>query len=499
MTVAAQNFGHTTPSFITAAPKGLLIDGKWVAASSGETRETFNPTTGKVLGHYSLANAHDVDVAVAAARSALEGPWGRFTPADRQRVILKLADLIDQNYDELSLIDTLDMGVPIAFSRMLRTLVTDTFRYAAARAVTISGQTLANSLPGDIISYTVKEPVGVVGGIIPWNGPVFNATWKLAPVLASGCTMVLKCAEQASYSPLRLGELCLEAGIPPGVINVITGLGSVAGAALAAHPGVDKVSFTGSTATGRRIVEASGVNFKRLTLELGGKSPNIVFADANLDEAVPGAAMGVFANSGQVCSAGTRLYVERSIYDEFTEKVAAFARMLKVGNSLDPTTQIGPLVSADQLKRVVGYLEAGASEGARAIAGGARTTDGALAEGYFVPPTVFNNVKADMRIAREEIFGPVISAIPFDDLDEVAQAANDTTYGLGSGVWTRDISRAHSLSRRIKAGTVWINCYQAMDPAVPFGGYKMSGYGREGGPQHIEEFLSTKSVWIKTG
>ena len=486
------------PAFISGSAKGLLIDGKWVSASSGETRETYNPTTGKVLGEYALANAHDVDLAVAAARRALDGPWSRFTPADRHRVIMKLADLIERNYDELSLIDTYDMGVPISMSRMMMPLVVGQYRYMAGQTLAIRGDTLQNSLPGDIFSYTLKEPVGVVGGIIPWNGPVFNATWKLAPTLASGCTMVLKCAEQASYSPLRLGELCLEAGIPEGVINVITGLGSVAGAALAAHPDVDKVSFTGSTATGRKIVEASGVNFKKLTLELGGKSPNIVFSDADLEAAVPGAAMAVFVNSGQVCSAGTRLFVERKIYDEFIEKVAAFAKTLKVGSSLDPSTMIGPLVSEDQLKRVVGYLESGAKEGASAVAGGARLAEGELADGYFVPPTVFKNVRSDMKIAREEIFGPVISAIPFDTVDEVVKAANDTSYGLGSGVWTRDLSRAHQLSRKIKAGSVWINTYQAMDAAVPFGGYKMSGYGREAGPQHIEEYLQSKSVWIKT-
>lgn len=498
MTAIQTGFERAIPAFITKEAKGLLIDGKWVQPSSGESAETYNPTTGKVLGRYALANANDVDLAVAAARRALEGPWSRFTPAQRQGVLLKLADLIEANYDELSMLDSLDMGVPIAFGPVYKPMVINTFRYAAGQAVAINGKTLSNSMPGDILSYTLREPVGVVGGIIPWNGPTFNATWKLAPTLASGSTLVLKCAEQASYAPMRLGDLCLEAGIPEGVINIITGLGSVAGQALAEHPGVDKVAFTGSTATGRKIVQASAVNFKRLTMELGGKSPNIVFADANMAEAIPGAAMAVFANSGQICSAGSRLFVERSIYDEFTKGVAQVANALKVGDSLDPSTQIGPLVSQQQLDRVSGYLEAGVNEGAEALAGGERMQENGLDGGYFVKPTIFTNVNGGMKIAREEIFGPVICAIPFDTVEEVAAMANDTDYGLGSGVWTKDLSRAHQLSRKLQAGSVWINCYQAMDPGVPFGGYKQSGYGLEAGPHHIEEYLKTKSVWIKT-
>lgn len=484
------------PAFLDGTPKRLLIDGQWVEAQSGKRFESVDPTTGEQLDPLALGDAADVDLAVRAARRAFEeGPWSRFTPADRQRVILRLADLIEANFDELTALDAIDMGGPIAAKAFLRPLVVGTYRFVAGQATAIQGETLSNSLPGEILSYTLKDPVGVVGGIIPWNGPTFNATWKIAPVLATGCTLVLKCAEQASYAPLLLGRLCLEAGVPPGVINVITGFGE-AGAALASHLDVDKVAFTGSTETGRHIIRASAGNIKRLTLELGGKSPNIVFADADLDAAVPGAAMAVFANSGQVCSAGSRLFVQRGIYEEFTHKVAEFAKMLTVGDPLDPSTMLGPLVSSEQLQRVSTFFASGAQEGAKALSGGARITEGALANGYFVPPTIFADVREDMQIAREEIFGPVISAIPFDDLDDVARSANNTPFGLGSGVWTRDLRNAHKLARRIRAGSVWINTYQAMDPAVPFGGYKMSGYGSEAGKHHIDEYLNTKAVWI---
>jgi aldehyde dehydrogenase (NAD+) len=484
------------PSFITAEPKGLFIDGKWVPASSDELLDSVNPSTGKLLGRLALATERDVDTAVASARRALEGPWGRFTPAERQNVLLRLADLVERDFDELCLLDSFDMGQPAVFSEFMRPMVPNTYRFAAAQAVSIHGETLPNSLPGHFFTYTLKEPVGVVGAIIPWNGPLLTAAWKIAPVLASGCTLVLKAAEQASYSPLRMGELCLEAGVPAGVVNVITGRGPVAGHALAAHPDVDKITFTGSTATGRKIVEASGGNFKRLTMEMGGKSPDIVFADADLDQAVPGAGMGVFGNTGQVCCAGTRLYVERPIYDEFMERLVSFADSLKVGNALDSSTQIGPLVTGAQLDRVMGYLQAGRKEGATTVAGGERLTANGLGDGYFIPPTVFRDVTQDMRIAREEIFGPVISAMPFDHEDEVIKAANDTPYGLGSGIWTRDVGRVHRVAGQIKAGVVWVNCYNAADPAVPFGGYKMSGYGKESGAHHVREYLNTKAVWV---
>lgn len=489
----------TRPAFLNGRPKKLLIGGAWVDALSGKTFATVNPATGELLDAVAEGGAADVNLAVAAARRAFEGPWARSKPAERQALMLRIADLLEENMAEIAMLDTLDMGMPLAFSNyMAAGPVVATFRFCAGQAVAIHGDTLYPSLPGDVLAYTLKEPIGVVGGIVPWNGPSFNATWKIAPALAAGCTLVLKVAEQASLTALRMAEICLEAGLPEGVLNVITGYGETAGAALAAHMDVDKVSFTGSTETGRHIIRASAGNIKKLTLELGGKSPNIVFNDADMDMAVPGAAMAAFGNSGQVCLAGTRLFVQRGIYEEFTQRVAEFAKALVVGDPLDPATMIGPVVSKEQLDRISGYLAVGASEGAQALVGGARLTEGALADGYFVPPTLFTGVRDDMIIAREEIFGPVISAMPFDDVDEVVQRANATAFGLASGVWTSNIHTANKVSKRLRAGTVWINGYSLMDPAVPFGGYKMSGYGKESGVHHIEEYLASKSVWVST-
>jgi aldehyde dehydrogenase (NAD+) len=486
--------------WLAAQPKLMLIDGKSVPAQSGRTFETINPTTGKVFAVVAEGGIEDVDLAVAAARRAFDtGPWRRFTPAERQAVLLRLSDLIEQNFDAIGVIDTLDMGMPVFSQERRKQGLVANLRYFAGQATAIHGLTIPNSQPGDIFSYTLKEPIGVVGAIIPWNGPIGMAVWKIAPALAAGCTIVLKVAEQAPLSPILLGELCLEAGVPPGVVNIITGPGSTVGAALAAHPDVDKIAFTGSTAVGQSIIRASAGNIKRVSLELGGKSPNIVFDDANLDIAVPGAAMAVFGNSGQMCLAGSRLFVQRGIHDEFVERLAAFANQLRVGDPLDASTQLGPLVSAVQLERVSGYLKSGKSEGATAAAGGERLTTGALADGYFVKPTVFTGVSDSMTIAREEIFGPVISALPFDTAEEVVARGNATNYGLASGVWTESLRNAQAVSSGLRAGSVWVNCYQAMDPAVPFGGYKMSGYGRELGPEHVQEFLETKSVWIKNG
>lgn len=485
------------PKFLDGKIKQLLIDGKLVPALSGRSFDTINPANGECLAQVAEGGAEDIDRAVKAARRAFEGDWSRFKPYDRQMALLRLADLVDAHADELGLLDTLDMGGPIAYGASRRQRAVAMLRYYAGQATAVHGQTIDNSQPGEMFSYTVKEPLGVVGAIIPWNGPLFMAIWKIAPALAAGCTVVLKPAEQAPLSSLRLGELCLEAGIPPGVVNVVPGFGA-AGAALAEHLDVDKITFTGSTEVGQKIIRASAGNVKRVTTELGGKSPNIVFADADMDAAVPGAAMAIFANSGQVCSAGSRLFIEHKIYDEFVEKVAAFAGRLRVGDPTDPATQMGPVVSQEQLDRVVGYLGVGREQGARVAAGGARISEGVLGSGYYVRPTVFANVTDDMRIAREEIFGPVVCALPFTDIDEVVRRGNSTTFGLGSGVWTRSLSNAHRVARGLKTGSVWINTYQQMDPAMPFGGYKMSGYGREGGAAHVEEFMNTKSVWIKT-
>jgi aldehyde dehydrogenase (NAD+) len=483
--------------YLEGGPKGLIINGLSVPAQSGKTFATINPATGETLAQIAEGAEPDVDAAVAAARRAFEeGPWSRFKPFDRQQVILSLADLVDRHFEELALLDTLDMGAPLTRSMAGRRRAVALLRYYAGLATSTRGDTIPNSAAGDVFSYTLKEPVGVVGAINPWNAPIGLAMWKLGPVLATGCTLILKPAEQAPLSSLRLGELALEAGLPPGVFNVVTGF-AAAGAALAAHAGVDKIAFTGSTEVGQKIVRAAAGNLKRMSMELGGKSPNIVFADADLDRAVPGAAMAVFQNSGQICSAGTRLYVERPIYEEFVGRVAEFASKLRVGDPLDPSTELGPVVSAEQLERVTSYLELGKMQGARALAGGARLSQAGLDRGYFVAPTVFADVRDDMRIAREEIFGPVLSALPFDSIDEVVKRANDTQYGLGAGVWSRNVSTVHTVAKALRTGSVWANCYQVMDPAIPFGGYKSSGFGRESGVEHLHEYLQTKAVTLR--
>ncbi len=472
----------------------LLIDGRHVDAVGGRTFETRNPATGDVLAHVAEGDAGDIDLAVAAARRALSGPWSRFTPFERQQCLLKLADLVEAEFEAFSQTDMKDMGAPITVMRGRRQRALGMLRFYAGICTTIHGETLPNSLPGNVFACTLKEPVGVVGAITPWNAPLTSTIWKIGPVLATGCTMVLKPAEDAPLTALRLGQLVLEAGVPPGVVNVVPGFGHTAGAALAAHMDVDKIAFTGSDVTGRKIVEASKGNFKRVTLELGGKSPDIVFADADLDAAVTGAGMGVFANSGQICCAGTRVLVQRSIYQSFVERLSALAKGLRVGDGADPATQIGPVVSAVQLDRVSRYIDIGLREGATASFGGTRVTHGELGKGFFMAPTVLSGVNNDMRVAREEIFGPVAAVIPFDTLEEATAIANATPYGLGAGVWTQNVKTAHRMAKSIRSGTVWVNCYGSLDPVIPFGGYKASGYGRESGVQHVEEYLNTKSV-----
>jgi aldehyde dehydrogenase (NAD+) len=457
---------------------------------------TINPSTGLQISTIAAADEADVDDAVCAARDAFEGPWSRFTPVERQRVLLKWAELVDQHYGELRLCETWDMGSPVN-RKMPGWGPGDIISYFAGWPTKIYGETIPVSAAG-MFAYTRKEPVGVVGSIIPWNSPLQSAVWKICPVLATGCTMVFKPAEDASIAPLRLVELLDEVGIPPGVVNVVTGRGDVVGASLVAHPRVDKIAFTGSTRVGQGIMRSGAGNLKRLSLELGGKSPNIIFADTDLDAAIPVVAMGVFSNAGQMCCAGTRVFVERPIYSEVVDRLAAFAAGLHVGNSLDPETQIGPIVSQRQLDRVLGYLDAGRSEGARIASGGGRRTTGDLAAGYFVDPTVLADARDDMTVVREEIFGPVVCVLPFDDIDEVVRRANDTPYGLGAGVWSRDVGTAHKVAHAIKAGTVWVNSYLVLDAAVPFGGYKMSGFGKELGLQSLEPYLDVKSVLVGT-
>ena len=477
-------------------PRKMLINGKWVNSISGKTFPTYNPATGEILAQVAEGDSTDIEQAVKAARKAFDhGPWRRLTASERGRLIWKLADLLESHTEEFAYLESLDNGKPLTIARAADVpLAVDLLRYMAGWTTKIEGNTIPISVPytpgAKYLAYTLREPVGVAGQIIPWNFPLLMAAWKLGPALASGCTVVLKPAEQTPLSALRLGELVMEAGFPEGVVNIVPGYGETAGAALAAHPDVDKIAFTGSTEVGKLIVHAAAGNLKKVSLELGGKSPNVVFKDADLDSAIPGAASAIFFNHGQCCCAGSRLYVEKPIFDRVVEGVANHAKKINVGSGLDPETSMGPLVSEEQLSRVCGYLEAGFSEGATAVTGGHKKGD----KGYFVEPTVLVNTREDMKVVREEIFGPVVVAMPFDDPEEILPRANDSEYGLAAAVWTRDISKAHRTAELLRSGTVWINCYNIFDAALPFGGYKQSGWGREMGHDALSLYTQTKAI-----
>jgi phenylacetaldehyde dehydrogenase len=480
--------------YFDGAPRKLFINGQWVDAAAGETFDTLDPATGEILAEVARGEAEDIDRAVIAARAAFEGPWSRLNPSERGRIIHRIGDLIEQNADELAELDSLDNGKPVGVAKAADcALAADLFWYMAGATTRLNGGTVNPSVPympgAEFHAYTLREPVGVVGQIIPWNFPLLMAAWKLGPALATGCTVVLKPAEQTPLSALRLAELMSEAGVPDGVVNVVTGYGEP-GAALAAHPGVDKVAFTGSTEVGRLIVKAAAGNLKKVSLELGGKSPNVIFDDANIDAAIAGAAAGIFFNQGEVCSAGSRLYVQNEQFDRVVEGVSNAAKAIKIGRGLDPDTEMGPLVSQEQFDRVTGYLRLGTAQGATAKVGG-NAIDG---PGYFVEPTVFVGAHSGEAIIDEEIFGPVIAAMPFDDVDDLAAKANDSEYGLAAGVWTRDISKAHKLAKRIQAGTVHLNTYHVFSAELPFGGYKQSGWGREMGAEVLNNYLETKTV-----
>ena len=479
---------------VNIGPTQLLINNEWVKSVSGRHFETINPATGEVICDVAEADAQDVDKAVQAARAAFTtGVWRKISATRRGELLYKLADLIEQNIDELARLETLDNGKPLSESLNIDLpAVIDCYRYYAGWADKVQGKTIP--IKGPYFCYTRHEPVGVVGQIIPWNFPLLMQAWKLAPALATGNTVVLKTAEQTPLSALRVGELIIEAGFPPGVVNILSGYGPTAGAAIAHHMDIDKVAFTGSTEVGRLVMEAAAKsNLKRVTLELGGKSPNIIFADASMDEAIEGAHFALFFNQGQCCCAGSRVFVEEKCYDEFVLKSVERAKQRVIGNPFDTKTEQGPQVDKEQFDKVIGYIESGMREGAEMLCGGGRFGD----RGFFIQPTVFADVRDDMKIAQEEIFGPVMSIIKFKDIDEVIERANATIYGLAAAVWTKDITKAYAIANNVRAGTVWVNCYDVLDTAAPFGGFKQSGIGRELGEYGLQQYTEVKTVTIK--
>jgi phenylacetaldehyde dehydrogenase len=475
----------------------MLIDGRFVPAASARTFPVYNPATGEVITHAPEAEAEDVDRAVRAARRAFdEGPWPRMSPSERGRLLWKLGDLIEKNLEEFAELESIDNGKPLSVARVADVpLTADMFRYMAGWATKIAGKTLPLSSGYNFHSYTLREPIGVVAQIIPWNFPLLMAAWKLAPALTCGCTIVLKLAEQTPLSGLRLAQLIDEAGFPPGVVNILTGYGEGAGAPLAAHDLVDKVAFTGSTEVGKLIVQAAAGNLKKVTLELGGKSPAIVFADADVKQAISGTASAIFFNHGQCCCAGSRLFIHEKVYDHVVEGVSKAASDIKLAPGMDPSSQMGPLVSEEQYRKVLGYIDSGISEGAKVAAGG---PGGAADRGYFVRPTVLTNTTKNMKVVQEEIFGPVVCAVPFTDkeIDAIVKQANDTVYGLAASVWTQNLGLAHKVARGIRSGTVWVNCHNVFDASLPFGGYKQSGWGREMGEEVLNNYLETKAVTV---